>query len=284
MTSVSREDISAQPELRRRQFGTSAGSRGAVQYRRPAADSAPEWMTGLPRGEAFVRTRGENWKLRVPLLAPVPRAELEDVAGHYGLALVLAELKGEAETREEGTEGDGRHGVRPKVAQGGRRCLGTGTDGESQEAIRPRNRRAQGTVPARNWARRWRWRTRRKRRAKMRWSAETSAVMTGTPWLVLAVAALGVCPAFSQERDVYSPFFDCPFINYFDSGCPELEREAGAGAGAAGSGAAGGGRRAGGRGRVGRGESGTAGAPVPEGKPGARHAGAVPGAADAAHA
>ena len=27
-----------------------------------------------------------------------------------------------------------------------------------------------------------------------------------------------------QERDLSSPYFDCPYINYFDSGCPELER------------------------------------------------------------
>jgi len=131
MTSVSREEISHSLS-----FGggssTSAGSRGAMQYvDRPLI--RPEWMTGLPRGEAFVRTRGENWKLRVPLLEPVPRAELEDVAGHYGLALVLAELKGEAETREEGTEGekDMASGQRSHKADGG---ASTGTDGESQEA------------------------------------------------------------------------------------------------------------------------------------------------------
>ena len=64
----------------------------------------PEWVTGLPRGEAFVRTRGENWKLRVPLLEPVPKDELENVAGHYGLATVFAELKGEAEAREDSTK------------------------------------------------------------------------------------------------------------------------------------------------------------------------------------
>ena len=61
----------------------------------------------------------------------------------------------------------------------------------------------------------------------MRWLAERSAVMRRTLWLAAAgIAALGVCPAVSQERDVSSPFFDCPFINYFDSGCPELERAA----------------------------------------------------------
>ena len=49
--------------------------------------------------------------------------------------------------------------------------------------------------------------------------------MTRALWLVGAVLALGVCSAVSQERVLSSPFFDCPFINYFDSGCPELERE-----------------------------------------------------------
>ena len=44
-------------------------------------------------------------------------------------------------------------------------------------------------------------------------------------WIVLAASGA----AGAQEREVSSPFFDCPFINYFDSGCPELERkEAGA--------------------------------------------------------
>ena len=40
--------------------------------------------------------------------------------------------------------------------------------------------------------------------------------------LVVAVVA-GI--AGGQERDLSSPYFDCPYINYFDSGCPELERE-----------------------------------------------------------
>lgn len=37
----------------------------------------PEWLTALPRGEAFVRMRGEVWKIRVPLLTPVSDAELD---------------------------------------------------------------------------------------------------------------------------------------------------------------------------------------------------------------
>jgi len=44
--------------------------------------------------------------------------------------------------------------------------------------------------------------------------------------LLAVVFALGACTAVAQERDVSSPYFDCPYINYFDSGCPELEREA----------------------------------------------------------
>ena len=39
------------------------------------------------------------------------------------------------------------------------------------------------------------------------------------------IMAVGMGTAAAQERDLSSPFFDCPFINYFDSGCPELERE-----------------------------------------------------------
>ena len=128
MTSVSREEISHSLS-----FGggssTSAASRGALQYvDRPLI--RPEWMTGLPRGEAFVRTRGENWKLRVPLLEPVGREELEKVAGHYGLTAVLAELKGEAEAKEGGTESEEDMGSgRRSPSAGG----GAGTDSESQE-------------------------------------------------------------------------------------------------------------------------------------------------------
>ena len=48
--------------------------------------------------------------------------------------------------------------------------------------------------------------------------------MTRTAWLAVGMVAVGVCTAVAQERDLSSPFFDCPFINYFDSGCPELEK------------------------------------------------------------
>ena len=49
--------------------------------------------------------------------------------------------------------------------------------------------------------------------------------MTRTAWLAVAIVAVGMGTAAAQERDLSSPFFDCPFINYFDSGCPELEEE-----------------------------------------------------------
>ena len=60
----------------------------------------------------------------------------------------------------------------------------------------------------------------------MRWLADGSGVTTTTPWMMVVLVALGACTAVSQERDLSSPYFDCPYINYFDSGCPELEREA----------------------------------------------------------
>ena len=40
--------------------------------------------------------------------------------------------------------------------------------------------------------------------------------------VLMVLAAIG--GAAAQERDLSSPYFDCPYINYFDSGCPELER------------------------------------------------------------
>ena len=100
MTSVSREDISHSLSFGGTS-GTSGGSRGAMQY----VDRSlvrPEWVTGLPRGEAFVRTRGENWKLRVPLLRAVGKDEVRRVAAAYGLEGVIAELKEKAaKAREE---------------------------------------------------------------------------------------------------------------------------------------------------------------------------------------
>ena len=106
MTSVSREDISHSLSFGG-SGGTSAGSRGAMQYTDRSLVRS-EWVTGLPRGEAFVRTRGENWKLRVPLLKPVGKEELREAAERYGLAGVLAELKEQAEARAGGTANEER--------------------------------------------------------------------------------------------------------------------------------------------------------------------------------
>ena len=39
------------------------------------------------------------------------------------------------------------------------------------------------------------------------------------------MAAL-VAVSVGQERDLSSPYFDCPYINYFDSGCPQTEPQA----------------------------------------------------------
>ena len=60
----------------------------------------------------------------------------------------------------------------------------------------------------------------------MRWPTDGNAGAARTLWFVLAVVVLGAGTAVGQEREVSSPYFDCPFINYFDSGCPELENEA----------------------------------------------------------
>ena len=71
----------------------SASVGGGLQHvEKPLIRS--EWLTAMPRGEALVRLKGENWKLRVPLLAPVGRQERAAVAGHYGLAGVLTDLPG----------------------------------------------------------------------------------------------------------------------------------------------------------------------------------------------
>jgi conjugal transfer pilus assembly protein TraD len=59
----------------------------------------PNWLTALPRGEAFVRMKGELWKLRVPVLTPITRQDLEAV----GLVETLAALPEGEETRRLGT-------------------------------------------------------------------------------------------------------------------------------------------------------------------------------------
>lgn len=43
-------------------------------------------------------------------------------------------------------------------------------------------------------------------------------------WAAAAAFALaGVAGA--EEREPASPYFDCPWVNYFDSDCPQLEKE-----------------------------------------------------------
>ena len=93
LTSVGREDISHSLSYGGER-ATSGGARGAMAYaERPLV--RPEWVTALPRGEAFVRTRGENWKLRVPMLAPVGRRELRAISEQYGLQEVLGNSRGD---------------------------------------------------------------------------------------------------------------------------------------------------------------------------------------------
>ena len=131
MTSVSREDISHSLSFGGSQ-GTSGGARGAMQY----ADRSlvrSEWVTGLPRGEAFVRTRGENWKLRVPLLKPVSKDELKEVAAHFHLEHVLAEFRERAEGRQEGSAND-------------RRLAGR-TDGRAEDDGKGSGKNATGNPP-----------------------------------------------------------------------------------------------------------------------------------------
>ena len=53
----------------------------------------------------------------------------------------------------------------------------------------------------------------------------SSGCLAGT--LVIAVLAV---VAAAQEIDPSSPYFDCPYINYFDEGCPQAQPEAERGA------------------------------------------------------
>ena len=61
-------------------YGGVGGLSGNAQRRLAAREVPlvrPAWLTALPRGEALVRMKGEVWKLRVPLLTPVPPETLE---------------------------------------------------------------------------------------------------------------------------------------------------------------------------------------------------------------
>jgi hypothetical protein len=58
-------------------YGGGRGLGGSAQRRLAPKDTPlirPTWLTALPRGEAFVRMKGEIWKLRVPLLTKVDDA------------------------------------------------------------------------------------------------------------------------------------------------------------------------------------------------------------------
>jgi len=142
MTSVSREDISHSLSFGGTS-GTSGGSRGAMQYVDRSLVRS-EWVTGLPRGEAFVRTRGENWKLRVPLLKPVPKGELKKVAAHFKLEHVLAEFREQAQARQQGTADE-------QLLAGGIRSQEQGTGKDSADEAAGKTASAfKKTAPGRN--------------------------------------------------------------------------------------------------------------------------------------
>ena len=77
-------------------YGGIGGLVGNVSQRMTRQERAllrPQVLTAMPRGECLVRTKGENWKLRVPLLHPVDEDEVRETAAHYGIAGALAQLK-----------------------------------------------------------------------------------------------------------------------------------------------------------------------------------------------
>ena len=43
------------------------------------------------------------------------------------------------------------------------------------------------------------------------WSAAVAVALAGAAW--------------AQEREAASPYFECPYVNFFDEGCPQLEKE-----------------------------------------------------------
>ena len=46
---------------------------------------------------------------------------------------------------------------------------------------------------------------------------------SGCVYSVVAVLVALAAAAAAQERESPSPYFDCPYVNYFDSDCPQLE-------------------------------------------------------------
>ena len=47
--------------------------------------------------------------------------------------------------------------------------------------------------------------------------------MARSATLLVAVFLFCAGSTFAQDREGPSPFFECPYINYFDDGCPQLE-------------------------------------------------------------
>ena len=43
--------------------------------------------------------------------------------------------------------------------------------------------------------------------------------------LLVVVFLGGLATVWAQDMDGGSPYFDCPYVNYFDEGCPQLEQE-----------------------------------------------------------
>ena len=90
----------------------SASVGGGLQHtEKPLIRS--EWLTAMPRGEALVRLKGENWKLRVPLLAPVPRRRTATGgralrAGERCWAGCASKARRRAGTGRPGTRGSAR--------------------------------------------------------------------------------------------------------------------------------------------------------------------------------
>ena len=51
--------------------------------------------------------------------------------------------------------------------------------------------------------------------------------MARTVYLLIAMLLAWACGALAQDREGSSPYFECPYINYFDDGCPQTENEQG---------------------------------------------------------
>ena len=49
--------------------------------------------------------------------------------------------------------------------------------------------------------------------------------MTRAVYLLFAISLAWACGAPAQDREDSSPYFECPYINYFDDGCPQTEEE-----------------------------------------------------------